>query len=181
MKYISLLRGINVAGKNVVKMADLKELYLRVGFGEVKTYIQSGNVIFYSEKRDIQEVERIIESAIFLDYNFDVPVQVIPVLKMKKVEAQNPFITIGLDDVKKLHVTFLEKVPDEESVKALQELVDEEESEDKFMIVDDVVYIHCPGSYAKTKLSNQFFEKQLNMKATTRNWKSVCKMVDLSR
>ena len=177
MKYVSLLRGINVGGQKAVKMADLKELYLRLGFDEVVTYIQSGNVIFLAEKANSSDLIRIIESAIFLKYNFDVPVLVLPMLKMKKIVAQNPFITLGITDIKKLHVTFLEKEPDEN---ILKEFKSDPDSEDQFLIVKDVVYLHCPNGYGKTKLTNDFFETKLKMKATTRNWKSACKIVDLS-
>lgn len=178
MKYISLLRGINVSGQKIINMADLKELYLRLGFEEVTTYIQSGNVIFLAEKTSSEELVRLIESSIFLKYNFDVPVKIVKVLKMKKIVAQNPFLKLGITDVKKLHVTFLEKKPDEE---LLNEMVDDPESEDKFLIVKDIVYLYCPNGYGKTKLTNSFFESKLKMNATTRNWKSVCKLVDLTR
>ncbi|MDA3928987.1 MAG: DUF1697 domain-containing protein [Prolixibacteraceae bacterium] len=175
--YISLLRGINVAGQRKIQMADLKESYLRCGFENVTTYVQSGNVIFMADKTSPDELIKIIESAIFLDFNYDVPVQVVTVLGLKKIFARNPFLKKGVTDITKLHVTFLEKEPDEELMKEIE--VDPT-SDDEFIRDGSTIYLHCPNGYGKSKLSNTFFETQLKVKATTRNWKSITKLVELS-
>ena len=176
--YVALLRGINVSGQKIIKMVDLKETFQRLGFENVQTYIQSGNVIFGSDNTHQKELVRIIESAIFLDYNFDVPVLVIPVLKMKKIVARNPFKQKGITELKKLHVTFLEKEPGEDLI---NEISTDPNSEDEFHVAGKTVYLHCPNGYGKTKLNNNYFESTLKMRATTRNWKSVEKIVELSR
>lgn len=175
--YVSLLRGINVSGQKVVTMADLKAVFQRVGFENVKTYIQSGNVIFETDKTAHTELVKVIESAIFLQYNFDVPAQVLSVLELKKIYARNPFIQKGVEDLKKLHVTFLDKEPDAEMI---QEIEPDEKSEDEYHIEGKVVYLHCPNGYGKSKLSNNYFESIFNCKATTRNWKSVKKLIEMS-
>ncbi len=101
--YISILRGINVSGKNIIKMADLKQLYETLGFMEVQTYIQSGNVIFRTKEQNIITIEKTIKEHIITHFGYDIPVLVIKSEKLKKIVETLPFTDI---DTTKLHVTF---------------------------------------------------------------------------
>lgn len=176
--YISILRGINVSGQKKILMTDLKEIYEKLNFKDVETYVQSGNVVFRSEKK-LQEIEtaKKIEKAIQEKYDFHVPVIIRSQQEMKKVIASNPFLQEKNIDLKKLHVTFLSEIPAKENVKNLEDI---DLSPDEFMMKGKEIYLHIPGSYAETKLSNSFFEKKLKVIATTRNWNTVNKLASLS-
>ena len=176
--YISVLRGINVSGQKKILMTDVKAIYEKLGFKDVKTYIQSGNVVFKSEKKLPEtEAAQKIEDAIQKKYDFHVPVIIRSLPEIKKVIESNPFLQQKDVDLKKLHVTFLSEIPSEESVKNLENL---SFSPDQFIINEKEIYLHIPESYGLTKLSNSFFEKKLKVKATTRNWNTINKLLEMS-
>jgi uncharacterized protein (DUF1697 family) len=169
--FVSLLRGINVSGHNMIKMAELKDLYESLGFRNVTTYIQSGNVIFQSEKDDSGSVEATIERAIGKGFGFPVTVIVRKPAELARVLKINPFLGSNKIDEIRLYVTFLRDKPAAAVVKALQ--LAAARSTDQYKILGREVYLYCPTGYGRTLLSNTFFEKQLKVKATTRNWKTV--------
>ena len=176
-KYISILRGINVSGQKKIVMADLKKLYESIGFKNVVTYIQSGNVIFEANEKDSEiELASKIEEAILQQYSFEVPVIVFKNSELKRWIDSNPFMKEDSIE-ERLYFTFLDKIPDS----ALVQQIQGDYSPEKFEIIDKVVYFYCPIGYGKTKLSNTFFEKNLKVKATTRNFKTTFKLLELSR
>ena len=176
--YISILRGINVGGQKKIRMEDLKTLYEGLRFSEVTTYIQSGNVIFRTNLNlPISGLSEIIEKAIEGRYHFLVPVIIRTSDEMRQVLSSNPFVKEKGIDMEKLHVTFLQEEPDPVDVDKTQEI---NFPIDRFRILGKDVYLYCPGGYGNTKLSNAFFENKLKVKATTRNWKTVGKLADLS-
>jgi len=175
--YISILRGINVGGQKKIRMEDLKALYERLGFREVRTYIQSGNVIFNTSLNiKILSLSEKIEKAIEEEYHFHVPVIMRTADEMHQILSSNPFLNEEGINWEKLHVTFLNEIP--QSTKAIT-LKEADFSPDRFRIIGKEVYLYCPGGYGNTKLSNNFFEKKLHQKATTRNWKTVGTLADL--
>ncbi len=176
--FISILRGINVSGQKKILMADLKALYKSLHFKEIATYIQSGNVVFKNATKlaDIQLAQK-IEKAIVAKYNFEVPVIVRSIEEWKKAIAQNPFAKEKNIDLKKLHITFLSEVPASENVETIKST---DYSPDQFVIKGKEIYLHIPVSYGETKLSNNFFEKKLKVKATTRNWNTVNKLFEMA-
>src|SRR5512140_1984563 len=169
--FISLLRGINVSGHNMIKMAELKALYESLGFRNVTTYIQSGNVIFQSENGGSASVEATIERAIEKQFGFPVVVVVRKPAELAKVIKANPFLGSDSIDESRLYITFLKTKPTPALAKALQPAA--ARSTDQYEILGCEVYLYCPNGYGKTLLSNTFFEKQLKGLATTRNWKTV--------
>ena len=173
-KYISILRGINVGGAKKVLMADLKALYESLGFTNVRTYIQSGNVAFATDST--ADLTALIQTAIATKYCFDVPIIVLTNTELTAIVQNNSFIVLT-EDTTKLHVTFLGATPTETALMKLQKL---SFAPDAFQITDRAVYLHCPIDYGHTKLSNSFFEKQLKVTATTRNWKTVLALVKLN-
>jgi uncharacterized protein (DUF1697 family) len=176
--FISILRGINVSGQKKVLMEDLKSIYTDLGFSEVTTYIQSGNVIFSTPgDRSAGELSDRIEKAIENKYHFQVPVIIRSAPEIKAVLASNPFLTENGIDPDKLHVTFLGSEPQPSALSAIQTF---DFPPDRFGIIGREVYLYCPGGYGNTKLSNSFFESKLKVKATTRNWKTVGKLGELS-
>jgi uncharacterized protein (DUF1697 family) len=169
--FISLLRGINVSGHNMVKMAELKTLYESLGFKNVTTYIQSGNVIFQSGKDDSGSVEAAIERAIEKQFSFPVTVIARKTAELAGIIKANLFRGSDKIDETRLYVTLLKTKPAPEAVKALEPTA--ARSTDQYKITGREVYLYCPNGYGRTLLSNTFFEKQLKAKATTRNWKTI--------
>lgn len=176
--FISILRGINVSGQKKILMADLKSLYENLKFKDVKTYIQSGNVVFKSDEKlsDIDLAQK-IEITIDKKYNFDVPVIIRSKEELGKIILANPFLKENNIDVKKLHVTFLSQIPATKSVESMEEI---NYSPDQFIIKGKEIYLYIPGSYGETKLSNNFFEKKLKLSSTTRNWNTVNKLFEMT-
>ena len=174
-KYISMLRGINVSGQNKIKMEELKVLYESLGLKSVKTYIQSGNVIFESPESDVSELVNKIETAIKQAFGFSVIVTIRTMNEFQHVVKNNPFYEKVKEDVKKLHVTFLSDTPSKSSLDLINKL---ENEPDEWFIAGKEIYLYCPNGYGRTKLTNNYFEKKLNVSATTRNWKTVNKLYD---
>jgi len=170
---IALLRGINVGGKNKLKMADLKDSLHRVGLLDVRTYIQSGNICFGSADAPTK-LEAEIKNVIRDDFGYDVPVLVMSQSFFEKVIADSPYCENGapLHDVKELHVTLLATKPTAKSIARFDEI----SIADDYRIIKDVIYLRCPDGYSKTKMTNGFIEKKLGTQATTRNWKTICKL-----
>ena len=178
MKYISVLRGINVSGHKKIKMADLKEIYQSLGFESVSTYIQSGNVIFQSSSTDKGDLKKIIEKEIKRKYDFHVPVTILTEQELKEIVDSCPYEEAKMEENgTRILVTFLQSDPPSESQEALKEYV---KSPEKLTIQGSEVYLYCPNGYGKSKLSNTFLENKLGISATTRNWKSVKKLCELS-
>jgi len=178
MKYISILRGINVSGQKKILMKDLKALYEGLNFDNVMTYIQSGNVIFDSTEADTAKLENMIEGAIKDQYGFEVPVDVRISEDYQKIIKNCPFAPVDVEkDGTKILVTFLSGMPDPDKLAAARKAATLSE----VMEMDgSVLYLHCPNGYGKTKLSNAYLEKKLGLTATTRNWKSILKLRELA-
>ena len=176
--FISILRGINVSGQKQIKMADLKALYETLNLKQVTTYIQSGNVVFSSNKKiSTKVVETEIESAIKKHYGFDVPVLLRSHTEWKTTIKNNPFAKDADKDVSKMHVVYLANKPDLSSIEKLENA---KQVSEEFQITGNQVYLYCPNGYGKTKLSNNFLEKVLKTTATTRNWKTVNKLQEIA-
>lgn len=172
-KYISILRWINVWWKRKILMKDLKELYYSLGFKNVITYIQSWNVIFESDKQ-VKDILENIEETITKNYDFLVPVIIKTFEEIDEAIKINPFIK---NSIEKLHLTFLSDIPDNKLIKKIEEF---NFQEDKFEIIWKNVFILCKGKYYESKFTNNFFEKKLKVRASTRNWKTVTKLYELS-
>ncbi len=159
-------------------MADLKSLFEEMGFTNIKTYIQSGNVIFTSNhEEDHLELSNKLEKAINDKFGFEVPVIIRTSGELEYAVNQNPFYKGGME-IAPLHLTFLDRKPTPESQQQTEVYNYEP---DKFVIKGENVFIFCESKYHKTKLTNNFFEKKLKVKATTRNWKTVLKLLELSK
>ena len=167
--YIILLRGINVSGKNKILMQDLRDVLISLGFQNVQTYIQSGNVILNSEEKK-ECITSKIKEAIITEFGFTVPVLIRTVKEWKKALVNNPFYD---KEEKKVAFVFLNQIPKETAIEI-------KGNTDKFSIVKDVVYIYCKEGFARTKLTNKIFEKKLNVTATTRNFRTTKKLLELA-
>jgi uncharacterized protein (DUF1697 family) len=172
--YVALLRGINLGSHNKVSMADLRDLFAGLGAQDVETYVQSGNVVFKSSD-SAEKLTKAIERRIRRGLGLSVPVLVLTRPQLTRVLGGNPF---ARKDTAKLHVTFLAEKPARAHVGKLDP---ERAKPDEFRLVGRQVYLHCPKGYGRTKLTNAYFEKQLGMAATTRNWKTVTKIAELAK
>jgi uncharacterized protein (DUF1697 family) len=176
--YISMLRGINVSGQKQIRMHDLKTLYEILGFGNVITYIQSGNVIFNTDLNlPVWKLSLKIENAISEKYTFNLPVILRTTVEMKAIINANPFVKDVAKSPGKLYITFLEEKP---QLTLLEKINPLEFLPDRFIIQEREIYLNCSSGYGTTKLSNKFFENKLQVKATTRNWNTVNKLLELA-
>ena len=178
MRYISVLRGINVGGHKKIKMADLKALYIKLGFNNVVTYIQSGNVIFESTETDASVLIQTIENRILKQYGFEVPVIIRTADDWETITKNYPFEINALENLTTISVTLLSTQP---TGSAYLTLISYLKAPDLLVLNNKNIYLYTPNGYGKTKFSNNFIEKNLAVKATTRNWKSVLKINTLLR
>jgi uncharacterized protein (DUF1697 family) len=175
---ISILRGINVGGKNKIPMVELKALYEKAGFKNIITYIQSGNVVFSAKEDASKNLEDKIKQLILKRWGFNVPVIVRSTDEMQSVVDRNPFIKMKVIDLEKLHVTFLSENPTNENLEKIKAY---QYKPDEYIIDEREVYLSCPDGYGNTKLSNTFFENKLKVTATTRNWRTVNELLRIGK
>lgn len=173
-KYISILRGINVGGRNKVLMKDLKALFEKAGVKNVQNYIQSGNILFESDGLNSTEFNLKIADDFQKEFGFSVPFITFSSELIQKAIELNPFKSNYPKE--QLHLTFLAEEPTLEN----KEKLAKKEFTDEHQLIDQLFFIACKNKYSDTKLNNQFMEKQLKVTATTRNWKTVCKLHELS-
>jgi uncharacterized protein (DUF1697 family) len=167
---ISLLRGINVSGHRRVSMADLKALYESLGYQSVRTYLQSGNVVFDAPGADPKKHASAIEKAIARILGHEVAVVVKAAKAFSNVTRSNPFVgRAGFDD-DFLHATFLIHPSEDLTLDGLNLPL---QGKEVAQLVGDVVFLYCPNGYGRTRINNNYFEKALRARATTRNWRTV--------
>lgn len=176
MRYLSLLRGINVGGQKKIKMAELRAMYETLGFTEVLSYIQSGNVIFSSPSATPKALEEMIWEQIKTTFGFEVSVFVYTASVIEEVAQRNPFLPQAPEAFKKLHLSFLSGVP---SAEQWETVVAAKLETEALSWQGQFIYLYCPDGYGRTKLSNNFLERKLKLRATTRNWNSVLKLLEL--
>ena len=168
--FVVLLRGINVGGKNAIKMKRLQESFEGLGLKNVRTYVQSGNVIFMAPKISREVLSQTIREKILADFKAAVSVIMISLEELNDAIKNNPFLLEMGIDASKLHITFLSDNPKKD---AIRELEAKSTKPDKFRYIEKRIYLYCPKGYGRTKLSNNAIEKMLSVTATTRNWKTV--------
>ena len=169
--YIALLRGINVSGQKLIKMAELRESLHQAGFKDAKTYIQSGNIILQDSVSAPNRIAERIHQGIQVAYGFDVPVMILVPEDLDVVLANNPFLPEK--DPKRLYVTFLSHSPAQD---LLDKILQEDYSPEAFILLKKHIYFFSPTGYGRAKMNNNFFEKKLKVEATTRNWRTVNKL-----
>jgi uncharacterized protein (DUF1697 family) len=172
-----MLRGVNVGGKKIVRMEKLRASLETLGLDRVRTYVQSGNVIFEAPKTSSDILSKIIEGKILNDFGFSISLFFRSSDEMKKIASDNPFLKERGIDHSKLHITFLSELPTKDALGRLEAM---NAVPDQFRIKARELYLYCPNGYGRTKLSNATFEKLLSVQATTRNWKTVKTLVEMS-
>jgi uncharacterized protein (DUF1697 family) len=175
--FVALIRGINVGGKKKIAMAELRSLFSSLGFEDVVTYIQSGNVVFRSPAGDAHEIAANIEREINAALGMDPAVLLRTPGELEEIIARNPYGP-PRTDVSKLHVVFLDRTP---AAGAAQELDPERSPPDDFALLGREVYLHLPNGFGRSKLTIDYFERRLGLRATARNWNTLLRLRELSR
>lgn len=168
--YIALLRGINVGGHNMIKMAELKRVLEEMGLGKVKTYIQSGNVLFESEK-EAETLSQQIEEEIKKEFGFSVPVVLRTEMELEQIIKNCPFSIDTLLEGESVQVAFLTGIPSQEGINHLGNF---NSKMDEYQIKGKDVYLFFRQSIRNSKLATQL--PKLGVPATVRNWKTVIKL-----
>lgn len=176
MKHLALLRGINVSGHNIIKMDALKKLLEDIQFQNVETYIQSGNVFLETTEENPNSIGFAIKQEIYKQLGFDVPAIVISKSDLEKCLTNNPFFKEKNVDTKKLYVAFISK---ELNNNALNDLKISQFKPDEAYIDGNRIYMKLETGAAKTKLTQKYIEKKLNVTATSRNWNTVNKLLEM--
>jgi uncharacterized protein (DUF1697 family) len=175
--HIALLRGINVGGKNRLPMAELRGLFEAAGCSDVRTFIQSGNVLFRAGRDVVRRVPRVVARAIEAELGLRVPLVLRTSEELEETVDDNPFAA-GAADPKALHVVFLADRP----TPARAARLDPDRSPpDEFVLRGREIYLRCPRGVARTKLTNAWFDAQLDTVSTVRNWQTVQQLVALAR
>ncbi len=173
--YIALLRGINVGGRNKLPMKELRTLLEELGLENVKSYIQSGNVVFESDDADVARLSSEIASEINAGYGFEPRVLLLTADDFAAAMSGNPFPE-GEGQPKSLHLYFLSEEPANPNLAALQEVQNEDE---RFELQGAVFYLHAPSGIGRSKLAERV-ERALGVPTTARNWRSVSKIMALA-
>ena len=173
---VALLRGINVGGKNRMPMKELVALFVDAGCEDVRTYIQSGNVLFRAGPAGGEEISTVISASILNHFGYRIPVITRTARELQEIVRANPFLEAGAE-ADKLHVMFLAELPDGAHVEALDP---DRSPSDEFAVQGREVYLHCPNGVARTKLTNSYFDSRLSTTSTTRNWRTVQRLLELA-
>jgi uncharacterized protein (DUF1697 family) len=175
--HVALLRGINVGGKNLLPMQHLVGMFQDAGCAEVRTYIQSGNVIFKASQARCGKLPSLIANGIANRFGYRTPVLLRSVEDLAETIRHNPFLQAGASE-NWLHVLFLESQPDAARVAALDP---HRSPSDTYAVRGREIYLQCPNGVGNTKLTNAFFDSKLATISTGRNWRTVLKLLELAQ
>ena len=176
--YIALLRGINVGGHKKVPMNQLRVMFEGLGFKQVRTYIQSGNVIFEAIKSSPADLSLQIEKKILAEFGFPSSVITRAREEMGKAIQNNPFVKESRLDPAKVYVAFLSHAPKAEAVKKLEALASKSE---QLRHSGREIYLYYRDGMGRAKLTGSVLEKALAVIATARNWNTVNKLYELAQ
>lgn len=171
MTHLALLRGINVGGKARLPMADLIAIFQAAGAHDVRTYIQSGNVLFSASEPE--RVTAAVTAEIARVFGYPGRIVLRSAAELFAAYKTNPFAGAPPES---LHVYFLADPPAKAAVKALDP---DRSSGDSFVVRNREIYLYLPAGMARTRLSNVYFDKQLGTLSTARNWNTIGKLVEL--
>ncbi len=175
--YVALLRAVNVGGTGKLPMADLRKLIAGLGYKNVETYIQSGNVIFRTAEADVQVLEKTILKKILFTFGFEVQVLVLTKDELRNALENNPFAADALKDSTKMHLTFLSAMPEDILWNGISP---SNFAPDEFVHSGRIIYVYCPTGYGNTKLTTNFFESKLKLSATSRNLKTSTELLAIA-
>lgn len=173
---IALLRGINVGGKNKLPMRDLTALMDDLGGMNIRTYIQSGNVVFEIGAARVKSFPSALQKAIAQSCGITTPVVLFDAGAFARIIAENPFLQREVDE-SHLHVALLSEPVDRKRLAALDP---QRSPGDTFEADARAIYLHLPNGVARTKLTNQYLDRTLGVVSTVRNWRTMLKLRELA-
>lgn len=173
--FVALFSGINVGGNRIVKMAELKAFFEGLGFSDVATYVQSGNVVFRAKKQDAAALTREIETAFEKKWGFHSRIMVRGAGWFERLVKDNPYPEIS-GELTKLHAYVLERQPTAEET---QRLADKCTGPERFEIKGDVLYLHAPDGLGRSVFAN-LIPRTLKVPGTARNWRSVLALLEMA-
>ncbi len=171
--YVALFRGVNVGGKNKLPMKGLAEIFVEAGCANVRTFIQSGNVVFCASADLIGNVACLVSESVLERFQVRSPIVLRSLDQMRAVGSKNPYLDCPEDS---LFVLFLTGTPSEEAVGSLDQ---NRSAPDRFQVVGNDVYMTLPNGAAKTKLTNAYFDSKLKTVSTSRNWRTVSRLLEM--
>ncbi len=173
-RQIALIRGINVGGRQLVRMADLRALLERLGFAEPQSILQSGNLVFTGDRRSAVTLEKLLERETTARLKLDVDFIIRSAKDLRTVVDRNPFLREARDDPGHLVVMFLKSVPTGDAVAALQATIKGRET----VHADGRhLYVVYPDGIGRSKLTGNVIEKKLGTRGTARNWNTVQRLL----
>jgi uncharacterized protein (DUF1697 family) len=175
-RHIALLRGINLGGRNSLPMARLVSIFETIGCQGVRTYIQSGNVVFEAPATLARQVPGLVADAIADQTGLAVPIMTRSAAEIQRLVDANPFVKPGAD-LSVLHVGFLAARPTRAHLAAL----DPDRSPPDECVSDGrELYLRCPNGLARTKFTNAYFDRTLGTVTTIRNWRTTLRLLELA-
>jgi len=174
---VALLRGINLLGRNKLPMKDLAEVFVEAGCKDVQTYIQSGNVVFRCPRSASARLPEVIGVKVAERFGHKPRLLLRTAEQMQRILRSNPFLKAGAPE-EHLHVLFLADVPSPDRVK----LLDPHRSPpDQFEVWGQEIYLRLPNGVADSKLTSAYFDSKLATWCTSRNWRTVTKLLGLMK
>ncbi|MDR3391604.1 MAG: DUF1697 domain-containing protein [Sulfuriferula sp.] len=174
--YVAFVRGINVGGNGSLPMKELVATLEGIGARNVRTYIQSGNAVFESAEKQAARLSTQLSAEILNRRGFEPYVHILTIEALAKAIAENPYPE-AVTDPGSLHLGFLASSPQSPDLKKLSSLRKDSE---RFHLTEDVFYLHAPEGVGRSKLAASA-EKLLGVPMTDRNWKTVCKVMQMAR
>jgi uncharacterized protein (DUF1697 family) len=174
--HVALMRGINVGGKNKLPMKELIELFVDVGCRDVRSYIQSGNVLFSGDAGLAARVRNEVPRRINDHFGYRVPVILRTAKELRDAADRHPFVAEATD-TKHLHIGFLAETPADDAITSLDPA---RSSVDSFEVIGSEVFFRVPGGMARTKLTSDYFDRRLGTIMTVRNWRTVNKLLEMA-
>jgi uncharacterized protein (DUF1697 family) len=175
-RYVALLRSVNVAGHGRIAMNDLRASFATLGFGDVLTYIQTGNVLFTAASKSEKALAAAIEQQLADDFGDSPAVILRTTPDLLRIGRASPYAKAGANPASH-HVTFLRDAPSEEVVASLEL---PSSGKDALHLDGREVFVSTPDGYAGTKYTGTFLERRLGVVSTTRNWNTVTKLCELA-
>lgn len=174
--YVALLRGVNVGGKHKLPMANLVRVFQDAGCTNVRTYIQSGNVVFESPPTTIESVSSNIEETLLKKMGFNVPIVIRTAAELAEVARSNPFLS-AVSDERLLYVVFLANKPSRAQIASLDP---HRSPGDLFQVVGSEIYLHFPNGTSRSKLTVDYFDSKLDTISTMRNWRTLLALIGIT-
>jgi len=174
---VSMLRGVNVGGHNIIRMEALRALYTSLKLRDPQTYVQSGNVVFQADVRDLVKLADRIEAAIERSAGFSPTVVLRTAVEMREVVARNPFANRSDVAPNKLAVLFLARDPGQE---ARDRLLQIETGPEELRIGIRELYVYYLEGMGRSKFTAAVMERVLKVPGTARNWNSVAKLLEMA-